>query len=143
MAITFYNSFKKKQMTSNYVNFESDTIKMAIVTSSYTPNVDSHDFWDDVVANEVGASGTYSAGGATLANKTVTQDDTDNEGVFDCDDVSFTSATITGRYVIFYKSTGVNSTSPLICYDDLTENKTSTAGTWSYTIPAEGLININ
>lgn len=142
MAITFYNSFKKKIMEGT-INLASDTIKMALVTSSYTPNTDSHDFWDDVVANEVGNSGTYSAGGATLSSVTVTQDDTDNEGVFDCADVSFTTATITARYAIFYKSTGVNSTSPLIAYDDLGENKTSTAGTWSYTVPAEGLINVN
>lgn len=142
MAITFYNSFKKKIMDGS-IDLDTDTIKAALVTSSYTPDIDSHDFWDDVVANEVGASGTYSAGGATLANKAVTQDNTDNEGVFDADDFSFTSATITARYVIYYKSTGVNSTSALICYDDLSSNKTSTAGTWSYTIPAEGIINLS
>lgn len=142
MAITFYNSFKKKIMDGS-IDLDTDTIKMALVTSSYTPDIDSHDFWDDVVANEVSASGTYSAGGATLANKTVTQDNTDNEGVFDADDVSFTGTTITARYAIFYKSTGVNSTSALICYDDLGENKSSTNGTWAYTIPAEGIINVN
>ncbi len=141
MAITFYNSFKKKIMDGS-IDLDTDTIKMALVSSAYTPDIDAHDFWDDVVANEVGASGTYSAGGATLANKAVTQDNTDNEGVFDADDVSFTSATITARYAIFYKSTGVNSTSALICYDDFTTDKISTAGTWSYTVPAEGIINV-
>ena len=124
------------------IDLDTDTIKAALVTSSYTPDVDNHDFWDDVSANEVGASGTYSAGGATLANKTVTQDNTDNEGVFDADDFSFTSATITARYVVFYKSTGTAGTSALICYDDLGSDKSSTLGTWSYTIPSEGIINL-
>jgi len=142
MAVTFYNSFKAKIMDGS-IDLDTDTIKMALVTSSYTPNIDSHDFWDDVSANEVGASGTYSAGGATLANKTITQDNTDNEGVFDFDNISFTSATITARYAVFYKSTGTASTSALICYDDLGADKTSTAGTWTYTVAAEGLINTN
>jgi len=142
MAISFYNSFKKNVLDGT-IDMANDTIKMMIVTSSYTPNVDSHNFIDDVSANEVAASGSYSAGGLTLASKTTTQDDTDNEGVFDCADPSATSATITGRYVVFYKDTGTPATSPLICYDDMTSNQTSTAGTWTYTIPAEGLINVN
>lgn len=142
MAISFYNSYKKKVLDSG-IDLANDTIKMMIVTSSYTPDVDAHDFINDVSTNEVSASGSYSAGGLTLGTKTVTQDDTDNEGVFDCADPVATAATITGRYVVFYKDTGTPSTSPLICYDDLGSDKTSTVGTWTYTVPAEGLINVN
>lgn len=142
MAITFYNSYKVDVLNAD-VDLVSDTIKCAFVTSSYTPSQDNDDFWNDVSANEVAATGTYSAGGVTLAGKTVTKDNTDNEGVFDCDDVSVTGATITARYAVFYKSTGVSSTSPLICYDDFSSDKISTAGTFTYTIPAEGLINTN
>lgn len=142
MAITFYNSYKKNLLDGS-IDLVNDTIKAMILTSSYTPNIDTHNFIDDVSANEVSASGSYSAGGITLASKTTTQDDTDNEGVFDCADFSATAATISGRYVVFYKDTGTPSTSPVICYDDLTSDKISTAGTWAYTVPAEGLININ
>ena len=120
MAITFYNSYKKNVLDGT-VDLVNDTIKMMLVTSSYTPNVDTHNFIDDVSTNEVSASGSYSAGGLTLASKTTTQDDTDNEGVFDCADPSATSATITARYAVFYKDTGTPSTSPLICYDDFIE----------------------
>ena len=141
MAVTFYNSFKKKIMDGS-IDLDTDTIKMALTSSSYTPSIDNHDFFDDIT-NEVSASGTYSAGGATLANKAVTQDNTNNKAVFDFDDVSFTSATITARYAIFYKSTGVASTSALIGYDDLGSDKTSTAGTWAYTVNASGLINLS
>lgn len=142
MAISFYNSYKKNVLDGT-IDLVNDTIKMMIVTSSYTPNVDSHNFIDDVSTNEVSASGTYSAGGVTLASKTTTQDDTDNEGVFDFTDPSVTTATITGRYVVFYKDTGTPGTSPLICYDDLGSNQSSTNGTWTYVVPAEGLINTN
>lgn len=142
MAITFFNSYKKNVLDGS-IDLVNDTIKMMLVTSSYTPNVDSHNFIDDVSANEVAASGTYSAGGFTLGTKTTTQDDTDNEGVFDCADPAATGATITARYAVFYKDTGTPSTSPLICYDDFSTDKTSTAGTFTYTVPSEGLINAN
>ena len=142
MSRTFYNSYKAAVFNPT-INPYSDTIKCAFLTSSYTPDYDAHDNFDDVSAYEISASGTYSAGGITLTNKTVTQDNTDNEGVFDCDDVSVTSATITTRYAVFYKSTGTPSTSKLIALDDFGSNKSSSTGTFTYTIPAEGLFNSN
>lgn len=123
------------------VDLDGDTIKLSLHTSSYTPDQDAHDFFDDVT-NEVSASGTYSAGGATLT-VTLSQDNTDDEGVFDATDVSFTSATITARYAVIYKSTGVSTTSPLICLIDFGSNQTSTAGTFTITFAAEGIINVN
>ena len=141
MASLVYNSFKKKIMDGS-IDLDTDTIKIALVTSSYTPSADNDDFWDDVSANEVGASGTYSAGGATLT-VTISQDNTDDEGVFDATDVSWTSATITARYAVIYKSTGVNSTSPLICLIDFGGNQSSSAGTFTITFAAEGILNLN
>jgi len=141
MANVIYNSFKKKIMDGS-IDLDTDTIKVALVTSSYTPDQDAHDFFDDVT-NEVSASGTYAAGGGTLANKTVTADNTDNEGVFDADDIAFTGATITARGAIVYKSTGTASTSPLICYIDFGADKSSTIGTFTITFAAEGILNLN
>lgn len=141
MASLVYNKFKSGIMSGLY-DLDTDTIKIALVTSSYTPDADAHDFWDDVSANEVGASGTYSAGGATLT-VTVSQDNTDDEGVFDATDVSFTSASITARYAVVYKSTGVSSTSPLICLIDFGSNQTSSGGTFAITFAAEGILNLN
>lgn len=51
------------------VNFASDTLKIALLTSSYAFS-DAHDFFDDLT-NEVVGTG-YTAGGATLASVTVT-----------------------------------------------------------------------
>lgn len=122
------------------VDLDGDTIKLALTSSSYTPDQDAHDFFDDVT-NEVSASGTYSAGGATLS-VTLSQDNTDNEGVFDATDVSFTSATITARYAVIYKSTGVSSTSPLVCLIDFGSNVSSTSGTFTITFASEGILNV-
>lgn len=143
MASGIYNNFKVRMLGSGtMVDLDSDTIKIALLTSSYTPDFDAHDFFDDVSANEVGASGTYSAGGATLS-VTLTQDNTDNEGVFDATDVSWTGTTITARYAVIYKSTGVSSTSPLIALIDFGSNQSSSAGTFTITFAAEGIVNVN
>jgi hypothetical protein len=141
MATVIYNSFKKKIMDGS-IDLDTDTIKVALVSSSYTPSADNHDFFDDIT-NEVSNSGTYAAGGATLANKAVTQDNTDDEGVFDADDVAWTSTSITARYAIVYKSTGTASTSPLIAAIDFGSDQTSTSGTFTITWAAEGILNLN
>lgn len=139
MADVIYNSFKKKIMDGS-IDLDTDTIKVALVTSSYTPDQDAHDFFDDVT-NEVSGTG-YSAGGASLANKAVTADNTDNEGVFDADDVTWSTSTITARGAVIYKSTGTASTSALICYLDFGSDKTSTAGNFTIQWNAEGILNL-
>lgn len=118
MAITKidYHNFLLGQMSgvaNGVVDFDTDAIKVALATNSYVPNAATHDFFDDVT-NEV-TGGNYTAGGATLASKTVSL----NAGVvtFDAADVTF-AASGTGftnaRYAIVYRSTGVASTSRLI-----------------------------
>lgn len=106
---------------SSAVDFLSDTIKVALATSSYTPNQDSHEFFSDIT-NEITGTG-YTAGGATLASPTVTVTGASNKTTFDAADVSWASATFTCRYAIIYKSTGTASTSPLIAYIDFGTNQ--------------------
>jgi hypothetical protein len=146
MASIVYNSFKGRILgddgtIASAINLKTDTIKIALLTSSYTPNAD-HEFFSSVSANEVAASGTYSAGGATLT-KTLSTDDTDDEGVFDATDVSFTSATITARYAVIYKDTGSAATSPLVCVIDLGTDVSTIAGTFTIAFAAEGILNLN
>lgn len=140
MADVIYNSFKKKIMDGS-IDLDTDTIKVALVTSGYTPDQDSHDFFDDVT-NEVSGTG-YTAGGATLANKVVSADNTDNEGVFDADDVTWGTSTITARGAVIYKSTGTASTSPLIAYIDFGSDKSSSGGNFTIAWNSEGILNLN
>src|SRR4051794_9558821 len=103
MANLVYNSFKRDIM-NGALDLDTDTIKVMLVTSGYTPNIDTHTKRSDVT-NEVVGTG-YTAGGATLANKAVTADNTDDEGVFDADDITWSSSTITARGAVLYKSRG-------------------------------------
>lgn len=139
MADVIYNSFKKKIMDGS-IDLDTDTIKVALVTSSYTPDQDTHDFFDDVT-NEVSGTG-YTAGGASLANKTVTQDNTNNKGVFDADDVTWSTSTITARGAVLYKSTGTAGTSPLICYIDFGSDKSSAGGNFTIQWNASGILTL-
>lgn len=149
MASAVFNSYKGRAMgddsiVATAINLKSDTVKLSLHTSSWTPSVDDDDHFDDV-DSEVGTSGTYTtgiAGGYTLTT-TVSTDDTDDEGVFDATDVSITSASITARYAIIRKDTGVASTSPVVLYIDFGSNVTSTAGTFAIVFAAEGILNIN
>lgn len=122
------------------VDYLSDTIKIALCTSSYTPNQDTHDFFDDIT-NEISGTG-YTAGGATLGSKTLDYTGATNVVKFDAADPSWTTSTLTARYAVIYKDTGTASTSPLLWYIDFGADVSTTAGTFLITFDAAGIATI-
>lgn len=139
MASFIYDSYSKKAVDGTNIDLDTDTIKVALTTASYTPSQTTHDFFDDIT-NEVSGTG-YSAGGASLANKVLTLDTTNNYTTWDADDVSWTTSTITNaRYAIIYKSTGTASTSPLIALIDLGSNQSTNASTFTIVWNASGIL---
>lgn len=140
MASAIYNSFKKKVIDGSNINVTADTIKVALCTSSYTPNIDTHVFFSDVT-NEVTGTG-YTAGGATVTTPSVTVDTANDRAYFDADDTTWASSTITARYAILYKATGSAATSPLIGYIDFASDKSTTGDTFyiQWALPANGAI---
>lgn len=129
-SATLYNSAKKKLIDGS-IDLDTDTIKAALVSSSYAPNIDTHDFFDDI-SGEISASG-YTAGGAALANKSITVDTSDDRAYLDADDTAWNAgATFTVRYVILYKSTGTAGTSPLIGYIDFGTDRVALSGEQFY-----------
>lgn len=136
-----YGSFLGKALNKE-VDYDTDTIKVALLTSSYTPNQDTHDYLDDVVANEVSGTG-YTAGGATLASKTLTYDGANNVTVLDAADVTWSASTITARYAVIYDaSPGTNATRPLIGYVDFGSDQSSTAGDFTITWDSTGIVRL-
>jgi hypothetical protein len=128
MAVTaiVFNPAKKKLMEGAF-NLTSDTIKVALCTSSFSPNIDLMDFFDDVT-NEVVSAG-YTAGGATLTSPTITVDTVNDLAYFDAADTSWSGVTFTYRYIVIYKSTGIASTSPLLAYVDLGADRSNSGDT--------------
>lgn len=142
MASGLYGNFLLKGYdNSTKIDLTTDTIKVALADSGYTPDVDAHDFFNDVTNEEAGTG--YTAGGATLANKTWTVVGASNVVKFDADDVSWASSTITTRYAIIYKSTGVSSTSPLIAVVDFTTDRISDGGTFLISWNASGIFTLS
>lgn len=140
MADVIYNSFKK-DIANGSIDLDTDTIKVMLVTSTYTPDQDAHTKRSDVT-NEVTGTG-YTAGGATLASATVTQDNTNNRGVFDAADVTWSASTITARGAVLYKSTGVAANDNLIAYIDFGADKTSTSGDFTIQWNASGILTLS
>lgn len=134
-----------KAVLNGTTDLTSDTIKVAVLTSSYTPDFDAHDFYDDISGSEIAASGGYSAGGATLGSKTFTADTTNDRAYLDAADISsWTLVTAADfRYLCVYKSTGTPGTSPLLFLIDLGSTLSVSAGTLGVTWSASGIGGIS
>lgn len=136
-----YNS-AKKELFDGTIDLDSDTIK-ALYVLGYTPNVDSHSKRSDVSSFEISGTG-YTTGGVTLQNKTVSADNTDDEGVFDADDIEIDPSSIAADGVILYKSRGgLASADELIVYIPFGSTVTSTNSKHKITWGAEGILNLN
>ena len=117
----------------------SQTIKVALCTSSYTPNQATHDYFDDIT-NEVANGNGYTTGGATLGTKTCAL--ASLVTTFDAADTSWTASTITARYAIIYYASGTASTSLLIGYVDFGADQVSSNGTFQITWNASGIFTL-
>lgn len=120
------------------IDWEDDTIKLALVTSSYTPS-GAHTVWADVSGNEASGTG-YSAGGESLSGKSASNDK------LDASDVTFSTVTVTFRYGIIYKSGTVDSlTNPLIGYvlfDDTPADVSVSAADYPVVWNSKGVIEL-
>lgn len=140
MPSKLYGNFLLKALNKE-VDFDTDTIKVALLSSSYTPDQDAHDYYNDVSTYEVSGTG-YTAGGNTLGSKTATYDSATNVVILDAADTTWSSSTITARYAVVYGSTGTSSTSPLIGYVDFGSDQSSTNGNFTITWDSTGIVRI-
>jgi hypothetical protein len=141
MPSKLYGQFLQQALNKE-VDWDTDTIKVALLTNSYTPDQDAHNYFDDVSTYEVTGTG-YTAGGATLSNKTNTYSSATNVIVLDADDVTWSSSTITARYAVVYDaSPATNATKPLIGYVDFGSDQSSSNGNFTITWDATGIVRI-
>lgn len=138
MASAVYNSAKTGFLKGD-IDLDAPC-NVALVTSTYTPNIDTHDFFNDVT-NEVAGSG-YVAGGITLSSTTVILDTTGDEAEFDAADITWATSTLTARGAVLYRNTGTAATSPLIAYFDFGSDQASSTGNFTIAWNSEGLLNL-
>lgn len=132
---TFRDIFDTTQLA---VNYDGDTIKLALVDNTITPNFDTHDQFVDLSSGEVTGTG-YTAGGATLAGKSISISGGDLD--WDATDPTWASSTITARGGVVYDNTLAND--PLICLLNFGSDISSSSGTFTVTFAAGGFIQMD
>jgi hypothetical protein len=65
-----YGNFIAKVLNKE-IDIDTDVIKVALCSNSYTPDRGAHDYYNDLT-NELSTAGGYTAGGATLSTKSAT-----------------------------------------------------------------------
>lgn len=112
-----------RRLFEGAIDYSTDTLRIALYDNStaFTFDPDVHEFVSDILdggttAQELqGSSGyTGTTDRQTLANVTVTQDNTSDEGVFDADDVVWQGVESTEdvQGFIVYKQVGGDDTTP-------------------------------
>lgn len=83
----------------------TDTLALSLFTTAYTPNLATDQFYSTPIAS-----------GGLLNSKQTLTSVTGAAGTLSAANVTFTSVTTgsTGTYLVLFKDTGTNSTSPLI-----------------------------
>lgn len=138
MASKMYGNLIQRAFNGE-VDYDTDTIKVALLTSAYTPDQDNHQTWEQVKGNEVTGTG-YVAGGATLSGKTITYDAGNNVTVLDAEDVTWANSTITARYAVIYDDAGAaDNEKVLLGYVDFGVDQASTNGNFTITWDASGI----
>jgi hypothetical protein len=103
-------------------DWDTDDIRLALVTSSYTPDQDAHIYWTSVVANDMAASGDYTAGGVAIPGRSSGYTAGTNVTKLDATLWEIgTVSPVTGafRYAVAYSRTpATDATRPLIFYMD-------------------------
>jgi hypothetical protein len=101
--------------------------------------MDTDDFKNDVVANEV--TGTNWAAGGQTTTATVTLDAATNEVRVALSDISVATVTLTdGKHAVVYNSTpGTDATRPLVGYVTFDTALAPTAGTLAIDFPSPTL----
>lgn len=142
LTVSAYNDGKMKILDGT-IDLDTDTIKVSLHTSAYSPNIDTHTFFSDL-SNELAASGGYTAGGEALASKAVSADDANDRGVFDAADLNWTALTPSAafRYGVIYKDTGVAATSPLIAYINFGTDQDPAGSDFTIQWHADGILYI-
>lgn len=108
-------------LATKTVNLSSDSIKVMLVSSSYTPSQAADTYASTPQAYEITGTG-YTAGGAALTS--VTLADSGNVFTLSAANVTWTTATFTARYAIIYDAQpGSYATDPLIGYVDFGANQ--------------------
>lgn len=100
-VFTLYNSLLLT-LPNKEIDFDSDTFKVMLVTSTYTPNVNSDKYKSNVIGEATGSG--YVAGGQELTNVSYTRNN--ESSVFTASNPKWTGLNMENvRYAVLYDDT--------------------------------------
>lgn len=107
------NHFKYQLMTKQ-IDLSTDILKVILTVPSFKFNVDNHGTLADIPTEDQLPTGNgYTRNSKVLAGVSVTEDDTNNKGLFSCADPSWTAET-----------GNIGPFGAMIIYDDTTSDDT-------------------
>jgi hypothetical protein len=144
MAITasgFYGlTLEKMFIDTAGESMEAEDNKGLLVTDSYTPNFDTHDFRDDITNEVTGTN--YTAGGAAITGTEITL--SSGTLTWDFTDPSWASSTIANAMAhVSYFNVGSAATDQLLLLLDFVTAVSTTNGTLLVAINASGALTLD
>lgn len=138
MATTLSNKCKYL-LLKKIIDFSADTFKASLMSAGFVYNKATHQVYADVSASELATALGYTAGGATLAGVSVSQDDVLNAGKVTWSNPSWvaTGGTLSAAGMIIYNDTvAAPVAKPVIGYIDFaTLQSTIDGGTFTVANP--------
>ena len=132
-------TFEKMFIDTMAQTLEAETHKAGLLQNAYTPDFNLHDFRDDWASEASGAG--YTAGGNTITTTEVTV--AAGFVKYDFDNPSWAASSITARGLSAYFNVGTAATDALIGLNDFGSDFTSTNGTFTVQIDANGYFRID
>jgi hypothetical protein len=142
-TITIFRAF----MTSSFnklADWDSDTVKCSLHTSTMSPAQDTWDFFNDLT-NELAASGNYSSGGTTISPCSFLTG-TSKHTAIDGADAAWTNLTMSSaaRYGAVTDTTpGTSATNPLMCWVDFGADQTVSGANFTIQWAAGGIVDFS
>jgi hypothetical protein len=119
-------------LASKVIDFANDTCKIILMANGYTFNKDTAHGYANVSANELANGYGYTVGGASLANATVTEDDTDDRCRVTWNNVNWTAnggnIGPTPGAIIYDDTVTTPTADPVVGYIDFGGNQTQASG---------------
>lgn len=128
----------KSELAQGIHDLDTDVLKLALYTDAATLDSTTTVY---SATNEV-SDASYTAGGETLANVSISTDS--GKAIIDFDDVTWSTANFTARGCLIYNSSKANRA---IAVFDFGENKTSSGGDFVVQVPtadaASAVLRVN
>ena len=115
--------------TSGAPALATDSLKVMLLTSAYSPDQDAQVIYADISANELAGTNGYTTGGAALSGVAWSKDAANHRYKLTASNTTWANSSFTMRYAVLYD----NSTSGkyLISLYDPGQQLTTTSGTFA------------